>query len=193
MKLASTLVDLAGALDELGVGFAVVGGLGASARGEVRFTRDIDLAVAVVDDAQAEQVIYRLQKSGYTVLATVEQRVVGRLATARLRSPQGVTCDLIFATCGIELEIVSGAERIEVFSGAPLPTASAEALVAMKILSAAPHRPRDAEDVRAIVRETSAFDEALLERYLGLIETRGFARGQALIEKWTKLRAELGI
>ncbi len=36
------------------VGFALVGGLAVSARSEPRFTRDIDLAVAVDGDQQAE-------------------------------------------------------------------------------------------------------------------------------------------
>jgi hypothetical protein len=35
---------------------ALVGGLAVSVRAEVRFTRDVDLAVGVVDDGEAESV-----------------------------------------------------------------------------------------------------------------------------------------
>jgi hypothetical protein len=38
--------------------FALVGGLAVSVRAEVRFTRDVDLAVAVENDAEAESLVY---------------------------------------------------------------------------------------------------------------------------------------
>src|SRR5258706_9470243 len=37
--------------------FALVGGLAVSVRAEVRFTRDVDLAVRVADDADAERLM----------------------------------------------------------------------------------------------------------------------------------------
>jgi predicted nucleotidyltransferase len=47
MQLADSLKVLARHLDAIDAPFAVIGGLAASARGEARFTRDIDLAVSV--------------------------------------------------------------------------------------------------------------------------------------------------
>lgn len=108
MKLAQVVRDLAQQLEQLGVEFAVVGGIAASTRGEPRFTRDVDVAVAVSNDDQAEGVIFQLSQLGYVVRATVEHDALERLATARLQHPSGVVCDLIFATSGIEAEIVSG-------------------------------------------------------------------------------------
>jgi hypothetical protein len=52
--------------------FALVGGLAVSVRAEVRFTRDVDLAVHVLDDADAEQLVYDLRLIGYTAVASVE-------------------------------------------------------------------------------------------------------------------------
>jgi len=49
------------------------------------------------------------------VLATVEQAATHRLATARLQHRPGVVCDLIFATSGIEPEIVDGAASLALF------------------------------------------------------------------------------
>lgn len=54
MKLALVLRDLSADLSQIGVSFAVVGGIAASARGEPRFTRDVDVVVAVSGDEQAE-------------------------------------------------------------------------------------------------------------------------------------------
>ena len=159
MKLAAALADLVDRLSSAGAKFAVVGGLAASARGEARFTRDIDIVVAVSSDDEAESVVFQLKNQGYDVLGTVEQEAAHRLATARLQHPSGVVCDLIFATCGIEAEIVSGAEKLELFDSRLVPTASAETLVAMKVLSATDQRPRDLGDVGAILRANPDLDQ----------------------------------
>jgi predicted nucleotidyltransferase len=82
--------------------FAVVGGLAVSARTEPRFTRDVDVAVTVANDDDAEALIRDLRASGYRVVATVEHETRRRLSTARLSSPEKVTVDLLFASCGIE-------------------------------------------------------------------------------------------
>jgi len=49
--LTEALLQVASDLTILGRRFALVGGLAVSARAEIRFTRDVDLAVAVVDRA----------------------------------------------------------------------------------------------------------------------------------------------
>lgn len=81
----------------------MVGGLAVSARGEPRFTRDIDLALAVADDAMAEARVRDLVGRGYRVLASIEQEATGRLATVRLEAPgenaQGVVVDLLNPHC----------------------------------------------------------------------------------------------
>src|SRR5215472_13609104 len=78
--------------------FALVGGLAVSVRAEVRFTRDVDVAVVVADDAQAEALVFALRDKGYRPLATVEHEARRRLATAHLLSPHGVKADLLFAS-----------------------------------------------------------------------------------------------
>lgn len=189
MKLASALRRLVERLDELEASFAVIGGLAASAHGEARFTRDVDLAVSVADDGQAERLLFALSRDGYVVVATVEQDATGRLATARLRDPEGVVCDLAFATAGIEREVVGRAESLELFPGLEVPTASVESLLAMKVLSATPQRPRDLEDIRAMLVANPGFDQSAVAELLETIERRGYGRGQRLLDKWSELRA----
>jgi predicted nucleotidyltransferase len=191
MKLADALALLSRNLEALAAKFAVIGGLAASARGEVRFTRDIDVAVVVTDDAEAERHVFALAQRGYAVLATVEQDTTRRLATARLKDPEGVICDLVFSTSGIEREVVESAERLEVLPGVAVPTATAEALLAMKVLAATPRRPRDLDDIRAILRANPELDVTAVVNLLGRIEQRGYARGQMLLAKWERLRVEL--
>src|SRR5690349_5866572 len=83
-QLTTALREACSAMEEIGVQHALVGGLAVSTRAEPRLTRDVDLAVAVDDDAAAESLVRELVARGYGVLATVEQTGTGRLATVRL-------------------------------------------------------------------------------------------------------------
>ena len=103
---------LAAICDELArrkMRFALVGGLAVSVRAEVRFTRDVDIVVLVAGDAEAEGLIYELRSAGYSSVASVEHETKHRLSTIRLMSPSRVKVDLLFASSGIEQEIVEGA------------------------------------------------------------------------------------
>jgi hypothetical protein len=66
-----------------------------------RFTRDVDLVIAVAGDRDAEQVVHALQQRGYDVQALVEQEAAGRLATARLVPRGGDEAAIVpgWATC----------------------------------------------------------------------------------------------
>jgi len=47
------LAQVAADLETIGARWAVIGGLAVAIRAEPRFTKDVDLAVAVVDDRKA--------------------------------------------------------------------------------------------------------------------------------------------
>lgn len=104
--------------------WALIGGLAVSARAEPRTTRDVDIAVAVDDDADAEAIVSELLRQGYSLEGAVEQLETGRLATVRLLPPgassTSVIVDLLFASSGIEPEIVAGATVLAILpSGEP--------------------------------------------------------------------------
>ena len=101
------LAAIARELGSRGRQFALVGGLAVSVRAEVRFTRDVDIAVLVTDDADAEQLVLELRQSGYRAVASVEHETKRRLSTVRLLGGDGVKVDLLFASSGIEHEIVA--------------------------------------------------------------------------------------
>ncbi len=179
-ELLDVLVGVHGALTEAEVGHALVGGLAVGARTQPRTTKDVDLAVAVSDDAEAERLVGRLRTAGYEVSAIVEQDEVGRLATARLFDEAGVLVDLLFASSGIEPEVVARAERVAILPSRVVPVARPEELLAMKILSMAPRREHDARDARWLVEYNPDLDLDLVRSYLDLIVERGFSRGQDL-------------
>jgi predicted nucleotidyltransferase len=166
------------------VSFAVVGGLAVSARTEPRFTRDADLAVAVADDQEAEALIRNLRARDYQVHATVEQKAVGRLATVRLVRASVTSSpiiDLLFASSGIEPEIVAEAEPIELMAGLTVAVARTSHLIALKVLARNDvERLQDLADLRALLRVASPADLTHARESLELIAERGYHRGRNL-------------
>ena len=142
----AALLEIANDLSRRGRRFALVGGLAVSLRAEVRFTRDVDVAVLVTDDEEAEGLIFDLQKDGYQPIATVEHELRARLSTVRLLSKVGIKVDLLFASAGIEREIVDRATVVEINKSTRMPVASSEELIAMKVLSMTNQRPQDRMD-----------------------------------------------
>lgn len=183
---------LRGAVEELrarGRRFALVGGLAVSVRAEVRFTRDVDLAVVVLDDADTEGLVFELRGKGYRPLASVEHETQGRLATVRLLAPQGVKVDLLTASSGIEHEVVEGATPVTLEGVGALPVASAEDLLSLKVLSMTDRRLQDRIDADRLVAVNPNLDLGRVRHNLELITARGFHRDQDLLAKLEALIA----
>ena len=169
-------------LDALGAGWALIGGLAVSARSRPRFTADVDLVVAVSDDAQAERLIRELRQRSWRIDALVEQEATHRLATVRLLGHADSTpvVDLLFASSGLEPEIVAAADVLEVFPAQRIPVAVVGHLIALKLLARDENRPQDDVDLRALVAVAGAEDVATARVAVGLIQRRGFARRRDL-------------
>lgn len=183
-KVEAALRSALASLTALGVRPVLVGGLAVSTRTEPRFTRDVDLAVAIERDRDAERLVNELVGRGFRIVA-LEQEEARRLATTRLSGPSGdasgVVIDLLFASCGIEPEIVGRAEPLEVFSGLVVPVASVCDLIAMKVLSRDDkRRPQDAGDLRALLKVASKEQIDAARAALELIAARGFHRDRDL-------------
>lgn len=159
---------------------ALIGGFAVSVRTEPRFTRDVDLAVAVSGDDEAEALTRRLLAEGHEVLATIEHEAVGRLAMVRLQLATDGHLDLLFASSGIEAEVVAAAERTEILPGVVLPVATVGHLIALKLLSRSDERPSDEADLVALVGAAAATDLADAAEGVALIEARGYARDRDL-------------
>jgi len=189
--LRSATVDLSRA----GARFALVGGLAVSARTEPRFTRDVDLAVAVDSDAEAEDLVRTLQESGYATLAVLEQAKTGRLATVRMSQPrtvepQGIV-DLLFASSGLEPEIVSASSPLAIVRGLDIDVAQRGHLVALKVLARDDdRRPQDRLDLLALLRGIDSAELSRAREGIVLIAQRGFDRGKDLQTELERALAE---
>ncbi len=184
-RLGAALRDVTTVLNELQAQWALVGGLAVSARTEPRFTRDVDLAVAVESDPKAEALIRFLLGRGYRVLATMEHEEAERLSTVRLLAPapgeKRIVVDILFASSGIEPELIRDADSSEVVPDFSVPIARVGHLLALKVLSYNESRMQDLVDIHALLREA---DDQELERARGavsLITARGYNRGKDLI------------
>lgn len=177
----SVLRQAASDLEAIGARWAVIGGLAVAFRAEPRFTKDVDLAVAVANDQEAEAIVNRLQVRGYALASLVEQDYVNRLATARLVRPQAGTSsafiDLLFANSGIEDEIVRRADLLEVLPDVFMPVASIGHLIALKALAG---RHQDFTDLGYLISAASDADLDEAKAAAAAIEARGFNRGQNL-------------
>jgi predicted nucleotidyltransferase len=195
--LEAALRRICADLTDAGHSFALVGGLAVSARTEPRFTRDADIAVAVGSDAEAGALVRRLRARGYEIEALVEQEAVGRLATARLtraREPSSPVIDLLFASSGIENEIVADAEDIELLPELHVSVATTAHLIALKVLARDDvTRPQDITDLRALLRVAATLDVNRARAALTLIAQRGYHRGrdlQAQLEQLLRTQRE---
>jgi hypothetical protein len=150
----------------------------------------------VGSDTEAESLVRWLLGRGYRVLATVEQQAVGRLATVRLlppgEDPEGIVLDLLFASSGIEPEVIAASELLEVLPGLRMPVARTGHLIALKVLSRDDsRRPTDLADLRSLIAQASQIDLQEAERSLRLIKERGYHRDRDLLSSFKQLLQDL--
>lgn len=186
---AEALADIVMALRRRGRRFALVGGLAVSIRAEVRFTRDVDIALVALTDAEVETLIHGLRADGYVPLAIVEHETAKRIATVRLTSARGVVVDLLVASSGIEPEVVERSTSVEFERIGSVPVAAAEELLAMKIRSMTEMRLQDRIDALNLLA-VPALDLERVRGLLRVIRERGYARMQDLDTKLEAILAQ---
>lgn len=180
-KVEEALRAVVHELRELGRSFALLGGFAVSAQTEPRTTKDVDIAVVVDSDDDAEQLAFQLSQRGYVVRTTVEHVASGRLATIRTVSPNDAIVDLLFASSGVEDIVVRDAVVIEVLEGLEIPVAGIGHLIAMKVLARDDRsRPQDRVDLHALFKVADDDHLATARQLLAQIEQRGYARGRTL-------------
>lgn len=190
-RLQKALARLVGDLRGLGLEWALIGGLAVSARAEPRATRDVDVAVVVEGDQDAEQVVASFTARGYALDTVLEHKITGRMATVRLRAPgkslKGVIVDLFFASSGVEPEIVEKADLIEVWPGMSVPVASTGHLLALKTLAS---RPKDLEDITLLLEDALSEDVHFARETLAMITERGFHRDKDLLAMFNNILSQ---
>jgi len=101
---------------------------------------------------------------------------------------QAPVIDLLFASSGIEREVVAEAEPIELLPNLTIGVARTGHLIALKILSRDDvKRPQDLLDLRALLRVASPGELVWARESLALIAARGYHRGRDLMSEMNRL------
>jgi hypothetical protein len=188
--LEAALIRLDTDLRALRVRWALVGGWAVSLLAEPRTTRDVDVTVMVANDREAERIAMALRLRGYGYLpeSVLEQTAVHRLATVRFVSSAPTTgetiVDLLFASSGIEPEVVAAASRMEVLPGFFVRVAQLGHMIALKVLAG---RSQDVADLQTLRRYAEDRDLKLARESLELISRRGYDRGKDLLAEFARL------
>lgn len=150
-----TVEDATTLLSARGTGFAVIGGIAVSFRGEPRMTADLDL-VAALDVDGALDLLQALPSSKLEPLFDDVEDVVRSSFIVPLRHREtGIGVDLAVGLSGFERRLIERATE-EAVGDTTVPVATAEDLLLMKMLAG---RARDVEDARGIVsRAGSSLD-----------------------------------
>ena len=183
-NLFETLAQAADLLAGLDKDWALVGGLAVSTYVEPRFTRDIDIAVAVRDDTEAEEFAHTWAASGFVIESVLEHDTTERLATIRTHragAEHEIVIDLLFASSGIEPEVAAQAQHLEIAPDVTVPVARPGHLFALKLLSADPAtRPQDSIDLQNLKGYLDPAEREAARQAVGLIVARGFNRDRDL-------------
>jgi hypothetical protein len=158
--------------------WALVGGLAVSARTVPRFTKDLDFAIAVATDSEAEDMVHRLRSRDYSPVEVLEQDYAERLSGVRLaHKSSDVIVDLLFASSGIENDVVASADHLEVLPHLTAPVATIAHLIALKVLAG---RNQDLTDLGYLIPAASPPDLAAARDAVALIQKRGFSGDRML-------------
>jgi len=179
---------------ELELAYALVGAFAVGVRARPRATKDIDFAVAVDSDKEAETIVFGFQNLGYKIVAVFEHSVSKCLTTVRLLLPGSKgnqpDLDLMFAISGIEKEVVANATSVEIVPTVKVPVATTGHLIALKILSCDDElRPNDRSDLLALFHEAISADINIARSALDLMQQRGYGNKkdlQGLLNKFLK-------
>lgn len=187
-QLQRALLKLQVDLRQLGLRWALIGGLAVSMRGEPRTTRDLDVTVAVTGDSEVESVISKFMSRGYRVKAVRKHPDLKRVSSVRLlvesSAIRGAIIDLMFASSGIEEEVITASEVLEVFPGVAVPVATTAHLLALKTLAG---RAKDVIDFATLAHYASDRDLQQAREALEMIARRGADRGKDLQAEFAQL------
>jgi len=145
--LAEALAALARALKKLDARWYLFGAQAALLYGAARLTADVDVTVQF-GDRQTAELVDAFRKAGFQLRVRDIAAFVARTRVLPfVHSRSGMPIDIVLAGPGIE-ELFFSRRRRRIVEGVPVPVASPEDVVVMKVLAG---RGKDEDDVIAIL------------------------------------------
>jgi hypothetical protein len=163
--IAELLRDLGAAIRDVGARWYLFGAQAALLHGASRLTADVDATVAW-DRSDMKPLLAALRAHGFE-LRPAPPDFIERTRVVPLVHRSGIQTDLVLGGPGLEELFLSRAVERDV-EGVRVPVATAEDLVAMKILAG---RAKDLDDVRSLLAANSGqLDLAHIREVLGALE-----------------------
>jgi predicted nucleotidyltransferase len=180
-----TLLErIAVGLANAGLPYMVFGGQAVLLYGEPRLTRDIDVTLGV-DPSELARVIDVIQSLSFRILTENAAEFVRETLVLPAIDPKtGIRIDFVFSLSQFERAAIERSRTIDV-DGVGVQFVSLEDLIVMKLLAA---RPRDLEDVAAILRKNRDFNRSHVEKWLREFDQELNTR---LEEQFLRIVAEL--
>jgi len=160
----------------------LIGGQAVLVYGEPRLTKDIDVTLGVGPD-RLDEILAVASELRWQVLVERPAEFVQRTLVLPCQEPQtGIRVDLIFSFSPYERQALRRVRRVRV-GDVEVRYASLEDVIIHKLVAG---RPRDVEDVRALLLKNKNVDQAYLRHWLAQFEQ---ALGQPLLERLEELSA----
>jgi predicted nucleotidyltransferase len=157
-----TLSRIASSLHRHGLPYMIIGGQAVLLHGEPRLTRDIDVTLGVNVD-HLDDVLAVVQELSLKALAEdIESFVKETMVLPTLDEKTGIRVDFIFSFTPYETEAIKRGKRVTI-QGQEVNFASAEDLIIHKVFAG---RPRDMEDVKAVISKNPGIDLQYIRNWL---------------------------
>lgn len=170
--LAEALAALARTLAQLDAPWYLFGAQAALLYGAARLTADVDVTV-LFGDRETAELVRALKKAGFQLrVRDIDSFVAKTRVLPFLHPRSSIPIDIVLAGPGLE-EIFFRRRRRRSIEGVPIPVASPEDVVVMKVLAG---RGKDEDDVIAIV---AAQRKLNLARIRGTLDALERALGQS--------------
>lgn len=155
------LEKIALALSDAGIAYMVIGGQAVLLYGEPRLTKDIDITLGAGLDRLAD-VLALAEKAGLKPLVSPETFTRQTMVLPCEDPATGIRVDFVFSFSPYERQAMERVRRVRI-GAADVCFASLEDVIIHKIIAG---RPRDLEDVRAMLLKNPSVDLTYTRRWL---------------------------
>lgn len=178
------LEKIALALDDAGIAYMVIGGQAVLLYGEPRLTKDIDITLGAGLDRLAD-VLTLAENAGLKPLVPPDQFTRQTMVLPCEDPTTGIRVDFVFSFSPYERQALERVRKVRI-GKADVRFASLEDVIIHKIIAG---RPRDLEDVRAMLLKNPSVDLVYTRRWL-----QGFseALSEPFLDRFTEILRGIG-
>lgn len=175
-RLQEALLSFLEILSELQIDYALIGGLATGYWGEERFTKDIDLTIAL-DPSKWHLLKERLERSSDLVIDSVHHDPESLLPYLIRLHYKGDAIDLIVSLTEYQDSLLNRKVEIKIFDRVIF-LASPEDIIVSKLIAG---RPQDLVDIKKIYDALSDLDQKYIEKWSEVWDVR---------DRWEKVKKD---